>query len=187
MSSSRAVSMRIGTSDDDRIWRHTSSPSMSGSMRSSTTRSGFAFSALLSASAPSRAISTWYRAFFRYIETNDAMFRSSSTIRIFSAITLRVPYRRDVTPGPRRSEGEVPAKRRPRPPVAAVDRVAPRPLDVGAAAGDDAHVDAGRLQDLEAPGLLGREGHTDAGELPPAVLEPDRAVVPGGRPPAHPG
>ena len=61
---------------------------MSGSIRSSTTRSGFAFSAFCNASAPSRAISTVYRAFFRYIETKDAMFRSSSTMRIFSAMRV---------------------------------------------------------------------------------------------------
>ena len=66
---------------------------MSGSIRSSTTRSGFVFSAFCSASAPSRAISTVYRAFFRYIETNEAMFRSSSTMRIFSATGYRLAKR----------------------------------------------------------------------------------------------
>ena len=66
---------------------------MSGSIRSSTTRSGFVFSAFCNASAPSRAISTVYRAFFRYIETNDAMFRSSSTMRIFSATGYRLAKR----------------------------------------------------------------------------------------------
>ena len=81
-SSSRAVSIRIGTSERWRILRQTSIPSTSGSIRSSTIRSA-ARPAALSASWPVPTVLTRYPAFVRYSETNEAIDASSSTTNTF--------------------------------------------------------------------------------------------------------
>jgi hypothetical protein len=57
-SSSRAVSIRIGTSERCRIRLQTSIPSMSGSIRSSTIRDGSCAAACDSASPPVAAVRT---------------------------------------------------------------------------------------------------------------------------------
>src|SRR5437588_4042146 len=78
-SSSRAVNIRIGTSDFCRMRRQISIPSMSGSIRSSTIREGCLLWAEASASVPFDAVRTSYPAFLRYSETKDAIEASSST------------------------------------------------------------------------------------------------------------
>src|SRR5439155_24626009 len=118
-SSSRAVSMRIGTSDFCRIRRQISMPSMSGSIRSSTIREGCSLWAEASASVPFDAVRTSYPAFFRYRETKDAIEASSSTtstdcVLLLMAMCLRA--------GSRQREDELEA--RDRAVVAAVDRIA---------------------------------------------------------------
>src|SRR5712691_334710 len=80
-SSSRAVSINTGRSPLARICLHTSTPSMSGSIRSSTTSAGFSDWTSLSASVPLAVVRTLYPAFFRYAATNDAIDASSSTTR----------------------------------------------------------------------------------------------------------
>jgi hypothetical protein len=57
-SSSRAVSIRIGTSELCRICLQTSIPSMSGSIRSSTISAGFTVATCASASPPVAAVFT---------------------------------------------------------------------------------------------------------------------------------
>ena len=59
-SSVRAVSMMTYASVNVRSCRHTSMPSMPGSIRSSTTTSGAALRAAASAASPSAAVSTVY-------------------------------------------------------------------------------------------------------------------------------
>src|SRR3954447_3852817 len=78
-SSPRAVSMMNGTGPRPRIRRHTSRPSMPGSIRSRTTRSGQCAAARASASGPSPARSTTYPARSRYPVTTSATVGSSST------------------------------------------------------------------------------------------------------------
>src|SRR2546428_1173859 len=118
-SSSRAVSMRRGTSDLWRMRRQISMPSMSGSIRSSTIREGCSLWAEASASVPFDAVRTSYPAFFRYRETNDAIEASSSTtstncVLLLMAMSLRTGSR----------QGEYELEARNRTVVAAVDRIA---------------------------------------------------------------
>src|SRR6266545_105088 len=82
MSSSRAVSMRIGTSERWRTRRQTSIPSKSGSMRSSTINDGASAAACSIAPSPVSATRTAKPARFRYMATKEAMLGSSSTMRI---------------------------------------------------------------------------------------------------------
>ena len=58
-SSSRAVTIMTGSDESWRSWRHTSRPSMSGSIRSSRTSSGFSWRANSRALAPVGATDTW--------------------------------------------------------------------------------------------------------------------------------
>src|SRR6478735_10914949 len=83
-SSSRAVSIRMGTSEVLRIRRQTSMPSMSGSIRSRIVSAGGSDETWSSASAPLATVRTEYPAFFRYKATKDAIELSSSTMRIDS-------------------------------------------------------------------------------------------------------
>jgi hypothetical protein len=64
-SSSRAVSIRIGTSDFCLMRRQISIPSMSGSIKSSTISEGVWLCTDASASVPFVAVRTSYPAFFR--------------------------------------------------------------------------------------------------------------------------
>ena len=81
MSSSRALSMRMGTSERWRMRRQTSMPSRSGSMRSRMISEGGSALAFSIASSPVAATRTTNPARFRYIPTKDAMLDSSSTTR----------------------------------------------------------------------------------------------------------
>src|SRR5438067_4566128 len=97
-SSSRAVSMRTGRSRVCRIRLQTSTPSMSGSIRSRTTSAGFSDSTSRSASLPLGVVRTVYPAFFRYAATKEAIDASSSTTRIvccFPATPACLPVRAD--------------------------------------------------------------------------------------------
>src|SRR5439155_12753042 len=78
-SSSRAVNIRIGTSDFCRMRRQISIPSMSGSIKSSTMSEGCLLWTDARASVPFDAVRTSYPAFLRYSETKDAIEASSST------------------------------------------------------------------------------------------------------------
>src|SRR5919108_5344185 len=81
-SSSRAVSMRIGTSDRCRTRRQTSMPSRSGSIRSRTMRDGASAAAWSIPSSPDPATRTLKPARLRYMATKEAILGSSSTTRI---------------------------------------------------------------------------------------------------------
>src|SRR5262245_53850548 len=126
MSSSRAVSIRIGTSERCRILRHTSIPSRSGSIRSRITSAGASASACSIAPAPVSALRTVNPAFSRYIPTKDAMLGSSSTTRMLW------PWGRATSPYPAKAVGRPPpeastvacaepvARARPRPRIVTV-------------------------------------------------------------------
>src|SRR4051812_38703922 len=97
-SSSRAVSMRTGRSPFWRMRLQTSTPSMSGSIRSSTTSAGFSESTRRRASWPLAVVRTPYPAFFRYAATKEAIDDSSSTTSTvwgLAAIPRVLPVRRD--------------------------------------------------------------------------------------------
>src|SRR5437763_14269355 len=85
MASPRAVSIRIGVSARPRRRRHTSSPSMSGSIRSSTNASKGSRAWVASPSAPVAAWLTRNPASPRYSRTIAARRRSSSISRMRSA------------------------------------------------------------------------------------------------------
>src|SRR5579864_102622 len=98
-SSSRAVSIRTGRSLCWRMRLHTSTPSRSGSIRSSTTSDGFSDSTSRSASLPLAVVRTVKPAFFRYAATNDAIDASSSTTSTvcgFVAMSGTLPARAEM-------------------------------------------------------------------------------------------
>src|SRR5215217_936126 len=74
--------MMIGTSESDRIVRHTSRPETSGSMRSRITRDGGSVRKRSSARRPSGATETEYPSRSRLYRTESASDSSSSTTRI---------------------------------------------------------------------------------------------------------
>src|SRR5829696_4068776 len=84
-SSPRAVSMIRGTLRSAPNPRHTSSPLILGSIRSSTTRSGLVRRYSSSAS-PSAASTTAWPSRLRYRPTTYRMFSSSSTTRILAVL-----------------------------------------------------------------------------------------------------
>ena len=86
-SSSRAVSIRIGTSELLRIRLHSSTPSPSGRLRSRTMSAGTSDATSVSAAWDVAAVRTAYPAFLRYAATNDAIDVSSSTTRMPSCVT----------------------------------------------------------------------------------------------------
>ena len=73
-----AVSITIGTSDRLRTSSQISSPLTSGSMRSSTIRSGFLLSASARPSRPFAAVNTVNPSFSRYAVTTSRTDSSSS-------------------------------------------------------------------------------------------------------------
>src|SRR5918996_1649271 len=81
-SSSRAVSIRIGTSELFRMRRQSSTPSPSGRFRSRTTSAGDSVVSSTTAACAVAAVRTPYPAFRRYAATKDAIEVSSSTTRI---------------------------------------------------------------------------------------------------------
>src|SRR5215510_9805227 len=84
--SPRAVSINTGVSDFARSSRHTSSPSMSGSIRSSTSASKGSRAARSSPARPPEATETRKPDSPRYSETISASRASSSIRRIRSAM-----------------------------------------------------------------------------------------------------
>src|SRR5947208_11092057 len=151
-SSSRAVSIRIGTSLDWRIRLHTSIPSMSGSLRSRTIRFGMSSATCESASEPVEAVRTRYPAFFRYSATNDAIELSSSTTRTVGVWLLTSGCRDDGLD----AEGDELLHERHRLPFPVVDRIGPWIERVRVARqprladADRGHVDARGVRDREA-------------------------------------
>src|SRR6266404_2439362 len=159
-SSSRAVSMRTGSSVFCLMRLHTSTPSRSGSMRSRTTRSGFSDSTRRSASFPLAVVRTVKPAFFRYAATNDAIDASSSTTSTvcgFVATPPPLPVRGDLQ--------QVAGNGRQRAPVVAVERISPvGDARIGLALEDDSALAHG--EDVHAravdPDLVHAVGSSEA-------------------------